>query len=282
MVFDSVLERYQRYLQEERGSSTATARVYQIDIAWLIEKFSLEDPNDIPSLSPKEIQAQLGGFKPSTQMRRMAGLSSFFKFLSRKEDIPCNFDFQRPENGDREEQPPYVSKEAYHKIREIKFSRNGQDARNLALLDILYGTGIRTSTASALNWENVDLKTNSLRGLERYVREIPLSQESQESLTAYHQEILPENQKVPCFRNRGNERLSRRSILKVITKYGEEETGIELSPRTLRWSCLCNLMEEGRNIEDVLELMGYNIKTAGTFYAKAYKLRKLFPRKEAQ
>ncbi len=276
MVFQDVLNRYQDYLQD-KGKTKKTSHCYRTDVDWLIKIFSIQDLNAFSSLSARSIQKQLGCFELSTQRRKMAGLESFFKFLSEKESISCNFDLQRPKNVTK--QLTYLSQEAYSMLRQIKISRDDQvNIKNLALLDVLYGSGIKVSTASALNWEQINLKKNYLKNLEGYVRTVPLSQESQKSFKAYKQTV--QNRASACFLNDEDKRIATGGIHRKIRDYGER-IGIPLSPTVLRRSYLFRLMAEEKSCEEVFNLMGYD--PSGKYcYSTAYSyLKRIFPQMKA-
>lgn len=289
MLVDQLLERYQKNLLDETKSE-GTVQVYRSDAKWLFKTFSIISPLDIPHLSPKEIQQQLAQFKSGTQRRKLAGLRSFFRFLTTKEGISCSFFIPYPKNDDDQKAdesfPLYISREIYLAMRSHTFPcKKGHPPntpRNLALLDLLYGNGLSERTLSHLIWENIDLLGNHLRGIEGYLINLPLTEESQESLRVYKEVRKLQDNIEPLLINRFHERLGKRSIREIIQQYGES-VDLHISPSSLRWSYFVNLMDQGAAPEEVLKLMGYSHSTYKSRVVRGSRLRKKYLQfKEAQ
>jgi len=261
MTFFTVVERYRQYLLDH-AKSTETARAYCTDAGWLIHEFSLRDYCDIQRLSSKEIQEHLTEFKPSTQLRKLSALKSFFSFLA-YEGTPNDFTFQYPKKHEDELFYTYISPDEYQTIREASFSHSSNGVplnpeRNLALFDLLYGSGLKVKTAASLRYSQVDFHNKRLHGLEGYVIDIPLTEQSQGSLKTHCDfNNLSENDHI--FKNRSGNTCGHKALRNIVTKYGEA-VGKEISSGDLRWSYFINLAKRGTSFEEIIDFMGYRLK----------------------
>lgn len=276
MSWEEIIERFESYMKL-LNYSDETAKAYRNDVQWLTKEFSIKNPDDIKKLSGDGVQQHLSlaPLEYATQRRRVAGLLTFFSYLEKEEHLPCSILLQYPKKDNNTEPLQHViSKKEYKKMRKVIFPHN--TIRNLAILDVMYGSGLPISITHNLDWMNVSLEERVLKDLEGYSCDIPLSKESQESLYKYIKEN-PINNSNALFLNRFKERITTRGIRKIIKIFGES-IGIEAAPSALRWGFFVNRMDEGRELEEIISLMGYE-----TLHTDAYRsqIRKLYQRIKA-
>ena len=137
--------------------------------------------------------------------------------------------------------------------------------RDRAILETLYSTGLRVSELTALNVSDIDLQGGILKARGKGSREriVPIGENATEKLTRY----LDVRSKISrintddsdaLFLNRFGDRLSSRSIRKILDKY-IRQTGLDerTSPHTLRHSFATHLLNQGANLRIVQELLGH-------------------------
>ncbi len=136
-------------------------------------------------------------------------------------------------------------------------------SRDRALLEILYGAGLRAEEASRLSLEDVDLAGQELkvRGKGKKDRMVPLGQCAHGALKEYfrqrtEQKALEPNDAV--FLNAAGNRLSTRGIAYLLTKYLRQlSTRVHLSPHSLRHSFATHLLDSGADLRAIQELLGH-------------------------
>jgi integrase/recombinase XerC len=139
--------------------------------------------------------------------------------------------------------------------------------RDLAILEVLYSSGIRVSELAGLNWSSVDFDQRlvSVVGKGNKERIVPIGKEALKALRAYWEASLPVRKKAgmdsrnsPLFLNYRGGRLSTRSIGKIVKKYGlEGGLMVDITPHSLRHTFATHLLDGGADLRAVQELLGH-------------------------
>jgi integrase/recombinase XerC len=136
--------------------------------------------------------------------------------------------------------------------------------RDRAILELLYGSGLRVAEVASLTVEAVDLERARVlvHGKGSKDREVPLSDYSVEAVRAYlvggRPAMGPEEATRTLFFNRRRKDISTRDIRAMVTQYGERTlSGRRVTPHTLRHSFATHLLEGGADIRAVQELLGH-------------------------
>jgi integrase/recombinase XerC len=148
---------------------------------------------------------------------------------------------------------------------EAPFADDAWAVRDRALLELLYGCGLRVSEACGLDLGDVDLDRDRVRVLGKggKEREVPIGDAAADALRSY---LKDGRREAPAeagdpkafFRNRRGKRLSARDARAVVEKYRRLVlAGRRVSPHTLRHSFATHLMEGGADIRAVQELLGH-------------------------
>ncbi len=149
----------------------------------------------------------------------------------------------------------------------------GDDAlarRDRAILEVLYGTGLRISELVGLSLSDLDLDGSLLRAMGKGSKEriVPLGRLANEALGEYlsvpgRDELVPERwarrgDAEAVFLNRRGSRLSRQGAWQIVRRYGDRcGLGDHLSPHVLRHSCATHMLDHGADIRVVQELLGH-------------------------
>ncbi len=265
-------EAFVNYLRYERNMSPETIRAYEKDLHQFIRFFAKGDgspvhPGEITSLQVREYLADLRekNYQKTTVVRKLATIRSFYKFLLKKGHVSTNplVEIQTPKVEKR--LPHFLAVEEVEKLLAAPQGTTFQSIRDRGILEVLYSTGLRVSELTALNVGDIDFTGEILkaRGKGRTERIMPIGRPALEAVRKYIdiRSTVPRiNESDPdaLFLNRFGDRLSSRSIRKILDKY-IRVTGLneKTSPHTLRHSFATHLLNRGANLRMVQELLGH-------------------------
>ncbi|MEM7232107.1 MAG: tyrosine recombinase XerC [Planctomycetota bacterium] len=260
------------YLRYERNMSPETIRAYEKDLHQFLRFFAQRDgkeikPGEITPLQVREFLAQLKekNYQKTTVVRKLATIRSFYKFLLRKGYVTTN-PMQEIETPKVEKKlPHFLSTDEVEKLLNAPQGTTFQSTRDRAILETLYSTGLRVSELTALNLSDLDFTSEVIkaRGKGRRERMVPIGSFALQAIKRYveaRSQVPRVNEDDPdaLFLNRFGDRLSSRSIRKILDKY-IKITGLseKTSPHTLRHSFATHLLNRGANLRMVQELLGH-------------------------
>ena len=281
MSWDIWINSYQQYLRIEKSLSIHTIDAYKIDIKKLGQYFTT---NENPK-NPKDVQyedfmgflAQLHQEKISarSQSRIISSIKSFYKFLFLEKEITTNPSdlIESPKIGKK--LPEFLTIDEIDLLIQSIDRSKKEGERNLAMLEVLYGCGLRVS-------ELIDLKISEIYWKEGFIRIIgkgnkerlvPLGKIASKHLKIYIQEVRVHQKNIKeefidhVFINKNGTKLSRVMIFKII-KSLKQKSGINknISPHTLRHSFATHLVEGGADLRAVQEMLGHQSITTTEIY----------------
>lgn len=256
-----LLQDYNYHLRIERAMSHNTVASYCSDI----EKFLNSLDCRAEEAGPDEITSFLSSHKDSkrSQARRLSSLNSFYRWMMAEglvKDNPCDR-VDAPKLG--RYLPDVLSVEEIESIIDTVDCSTGKGIRDKAILETLYGCGLRVSEAVGLRISNLYLDEGFIRVIGKGDKErvIPIGEFASDAIMRYL-EVRP----VPAdsssddilFLNRFGKALSRVSMFKMI-KEQTLKSGIrkEVSPHTFRHSFATHLVENGADLRIVQEMLGH-------------------------
>ncbi len=270
---DPWLDGFLNHLAYERNASPHTIRSYRRDVtaflAWAEGRIGRAVGAGLwPRVEASTIRAFLASLhadhEKSSISRTLSGLKAFFSFLVREGHLCAS-----PAEGIS---APKVPKrlprflpvdEVLHLIGAV----TGDDlagTRDRAILEVLYGTGIRVGELVGLDGRDLRLgaRTARIRGKGRVERETPLTDPSVRSLEAYldlrSRNRLPLEPGGPVFLNARGGRLSDRSVRRILNHWIEQAAiARQVSPHTLRHSFATHLLAGGADLRSIQELLGH-------------------------
>jgi integrase/recombinase XerC len=270
VTFGDALDAFQRHLRVERNVSDHTRRAYVSDVRQLADfAGGGVAPADV---TPTDVRAFLAdrrrrGRHPATLGRKLAAVRSFFRFLVR--EGVCGLDptvgIPMPKTGKRLPRPLAVD-DCVALIDGPPARAGARDLRDRALVEVLYGAGLRVGEVASLRVRDVDLHRGDVRvsgkgGKERIV---PLPSAAREALAAYLDArrgagLLAE----PLFvtlraRSGGPRALADRDIRRVL-KARARAVGLteHVHPHRLRHSYATHLLDMGADLRAIQELLGH-------------------------
>ena len=265
-------EKFFAYLIASRNLSQHTVKNYRIDLDSyfkFIEKRMPESPI-IDSTAVSLIRSYLSylltqGYSRRTIARKIAAMRSFGKYLCREQVLDQN-PFVGIRTPKLEKRLPQFLE--FHEIDDLLKLPDSDilGIRDKALLEILYGTGIRVSEAVGLECSKIDLqgKFVLIYGKGAKERLVPLGSFAAEALFSYMESVRPRlalRSKIKTeilFLNHRGGALTDRSVRNIINKYIRlMSLRKKVSPHTLRHTFATHLMNKGADLRSVQELLGH-------------------------
>ena len=271
-----ILKDYNNYLRIERAMSQNTVASYCSDIARFFKYFESKCGRVVAErLTAEDINEYLAAssqISPRSQARLLSSLRSFYTWMvlegSVKEN-PCDR-VDMPKLG--RYLPDVLSEDEVFRIIDNVDVSTWQGCRDKAILEVLYGCGIRVSEAVGLKISCLYLKEGFIRviGKGNKERVVPVNEFAAESLIRYL-----DRRPVPAiseaddivFLNRFGKPLSRQSMFKMV-KVQTLLAGVrkEISPHTFRHSFATHLVEHGADLRVVQEMLGHESVTTTEIY----------------
>jgi integrase/recombinase XerD len=203
-------------------------------------------------------------YATSTIARKIAAIKSFFHFLAKQGVV----DFDPTENLDSPKVNKYlpraISVKEIQKLLEQPAKMNTPEAvRDLAMLGLLYTTGMRVSELVSLDLDDVDIQAGKVNcaGKANKVRIIPVPAEQKLVLENYVKNVRPQlvgnNTETAVFVNHRGKRLTRQGFWLILKAYADQAGISDITPHTLRHSFAAHMLGEGENLRRVQELLGH-------------------------
>jgi integrase/recombinase XerC len=213
-------------------------------------------------------------YTKSTTARKLATLRSFFKFLIRRGLLSVNplSTIRTPKQEKR--LPKCLDLEQVQKLLDAPDDNDLLGARDKAMLEVLYSSGIRVSELVELEISDLDLQEGILRvrGKGRKDRLTPIGSQAIKALQRYFELRNADNKTQTqntqrVFLNKHGEPLSTRSVRRKLDKY-LVEAGLDpgISPHTLRHSFATHLLNNGADLRSVQELLGHQSLSTTQIY----------------
>lgn len=278
MDLERALTDYLDYLAVERGASPHTVEAYGRDlgryVTWLGER-GITSPDDVGVSDVEAYVAALTGrgLAPATVERAASAMKGFHRFLV-AEQVTSNLptaDLPLPEKPRR--LPQVLSHEQAAALLDQPWPETARGQRDRAMLEVLYGCGLRVSELCGLDLRDVSLEDELLRvfGKGEKERLVPVMGTAREALGSYLDSWRPSltSARRPTqavFLNARGGRISRQSVFTTVERAGRL-VGIEgLHPHTLRHTYATHLLEGGADLRVVQELLGHASVTTTQLY----------------
>ena len=269
---DSYINAFLIWLEVEKGYSPNTISGYGHDLSEFAA--TLEKDLDIKSIDIFHIRrfvvSLYGHNGASTVARKLSALRTFFKFVLREKIISNDpvCDITGPKIG--KYLPTFLTVDEVFLLLETPGKKDRYMLRDLAILELLYSTGMRVAELVSRNLLNLDFTTEMLRvrGKGNKERLVPVGRPALEAVSAWtgqRDQLIADRakrgrpvEKEALFLNGRGSRLTTRSVERLVKSYGER-AGIPqiVTPHALRHSFATHLLEMGADLRSVQELLGH-------------------------
>lgn len=277
------LEQFIRYVQLEKNFSLHTVREYEYDIRHFLAFLETEGVTDLTNV--EYIHARLYVTKlydekkaRTSISRKISSVRSFFRFLNREfqlDDAP----FRSLYHPKKEERlPNFFYEEELARLFEVNAGNDMKAMRNMALLELLYATGMRVSECTSLELSHIDFHYSIVRvmGKGRKERIIPFGDFAHNALTNYINEARPhlmknKNHNIVFVNLRGGE-LTPRGVRHILSEMIEATSlHTKIYPHMLRHSFATHLLNNGADMRTVQELLGHSHLSSTQVYTHVTK-----------
>ena len=272
--FARVLGEYERYLTAERNLTPHTVRAYTADVVGLLEHASRLGHTDLGSLDLRSLRSWLArqqttGKARTTLARRATAARVFTAWLARTGRIPDDVGASLGSPRSRRVLPPVLRPdEASDLIRAAAaLADDGSPVgiRDVAMLELLYATGIRVGELVGLDLDDVDRERNVVRvfGKGRKERMVPFGHPAAVALdrwlTAGRPLLRVEGAGAALFLGSRGRRIDPRAVRTLVHQRIAEVPGApDIGPHGLRHTAATHLLEGGADLRSVQELLGHS------------------------
>lgn len=264
---ERLLDGYLQALSARKNLSAYTLRNYATDLRHFFE-FVDERERSIASVDRLLIREYLSslvadGFASGSVSRKVSTLRAFFSYLRDEELLDA--DPMLGVRGPRRERrlPTFLTQEQIDTLIDAPDGDKAQAVRDRAMLELLYGCGLRVSELVGLDVGSVDLEDRTARVLGKGSRErvVMMGKPAAKAVRRYLQDARPQLAHAPetaLFLNRDGGRLSQRAVQIIVRKHATA-AGIERSvhPHLLRHTFATHMLEGGAEIRVVQTLLGH-------------------------
>ena len=268
---EELIAKFIRYLQVERNASANTLDAYEKDIRdfasfinqgakddYLLNQITMDDARAYARYLREKRQ-----LKKTSLERHISSLRSFYRFLYREGEIDNNPFLLVALPRQEKNLPRFLYYDELTMLLDAP-KADYQGCRDRAIMELLYGGGLRVSECVNLDISDVDfdLGTVLVLGKGNKERLQPLGEYASVALKEY----LKQRQKAgfsveraqPLFLNNRNKRIGDRSIRAMIDKYMKQTAQVKhISPHALRHSFATHLLDNGADIRAIQELLGH-------------------------
>ncbi|GGF11141.1 tyrosine recombinase XerC [Halobacillus andaensis] len=275
------------YLQIEKNASSLTITNYKEDLRDFMNFLQAESMASLKQVDYSVIRVYLSQLHNKQLSRRsisrkLSCLRSFYRFLEREKLVEQNpfLNVRMPKSENPI--PQFFYEEEIKYLFEVSDVTTPLGQRNQALIELLYGTGMRVSECEQLEQGDIDFSLSTLlvRGKGRKERYVPFGQFAFDALTTYLHEGRPDLQSEKTegtsrvFLNARGGPLTARGIRTILNKMVEDAAlTVDIHPHKLRHTFATHLLNEGADLRSVQELLGHEHLSSTQIYTHVTKDR---------
>ena len=280
MINNPYLKSFKDYLKLERSLSGNSIDAYLTDIDKLFQYFdSINKHTNLKDVTSNDLKLFITwinelGMLPSTQARVISGLKSFFSFLLLEQIITIDPTALLESPRLSRKLPDTLNIIEINQLIEAIDASKPDGMRNKAILEVLYGCGLRVTELISLRISNIHYESEYIKVIGKGNKEriVPIGASALKFIKIYIEESrvhisIKKGFEDYIFLNRGGTGLSRISVFTMI-KALALKAGINksISPHTFRHSFATHLIEGGADLRAVQEMLGHSSITTTEIY----------------
>ena len=262
------LRAFLMHLASERGLADNSLQAYRRDLRDL-GRWLARHGTDLLAAGPEEFRGYLRdqtrqGKSTRTVARRLAAIRVFLRFLTLEghDRLPVLAQLERPKP--ERPLPKVLNKAQVNQLISAPDPESALFFRDVAILELLYASGLRASELCELKLSDVNLQAGCVRvwGKGSKERVVPLGRAAAEALSRYQAETRPKldrHNATRMFLSRTGKPLDRIALWMLVEKYGRSSGLLRsISPHTLRHCFASHLLGGGADLRVVQELLGHS------------------------
>lgn len=269
MLIELAIDEFLAHMRVERGSSALTVEAYGADLAdyasFLAEAgVTHVERVDRDAVVAYEADLTERGYAVTSIDRHLSAVKSFHKFCVREEYAKANPASNVHLPAPPERLPDVLSIEQVNTLLESVGGHDPTSLRNRAILEVLYGCGLRVSECTGLDLGNCALSEGYLRVIGKGDKEriSPIAGCALQALAMYLEDgrpafAKPQKPTAAVFLNVRGTRLSRQSVHKIVAQAGLGIGVDNLHPHTLRHSFATHMLAGGADLRVIQEILGH-------------------------
>ncbi|MGD8413808.1 MAG: tyrosine recombinase XerC [Candidatus Latescibacterota bacterium] len=287
MKIDTAIDKFRDHLVHEREVSPRTVTGYTTDLVQLTAHVHarLGDGARLCDVDIREIRSYLGeqlkkGLTSRSMMRKISSIRTFFRFAAARGLVDEDPTLYLAQQIRRQTIPTVVSEERVRQMMELPDTDTPKGLRDRAILEFLYGTGVRLSEMLVLNVGDFLPIGETIRVVGKGDKErvVPFGGMARQSLFDYWRSRFGLSGEVtegrlatlkeePAFSSDGKRRVSARTVQRIVEKYIERVASVSAaSPHTLRHAFATHLLDNGADLRAVQELLGHESVSTTQIY----------------
>ncbi|MBP2077647.1 tyrosine recombinase XerC [Oceanobacillus polygoni] len=283
-TFAAYTEAFIEYLQIEKNASPYTVKYYQNDLEVFFDFLLQEGIDDLHVVSHREVRLFLTRLYEQKLNRRsvsrkLSSLRSFYKFMEREEWVEKNPFVHIHLPRAAKPIPGFFYMEELEKLFEVNDLNSPTGQRDQAILEVLYGTGIRVSECQGLKLGDIDFSIGTIfvKGKGRKERYVPFGRFAEIALETYihdgRMKLLEKSIDTDAvFLNARGKPLTTRGIRVILNKIVERAAlTVEIHPHKLRHTFATHMLNEGADLRTVQELLGHENLSSTQIYTHVTK-----------
>ncbi|MGX7107070.1 tyrosine recombinase XerC [Hutsoniella sourekii] len=284
----SQIDEFLTYLEVERRYSKQTIKAYASDLDQFQGFLDSTDPTDLADLTYTDIRLFIAylheqGIQRTSVARKLSSLRTFFKYSLRKGWIEHNPMELVHYSSKRDRLPDFFYEAEIDQILQLaRQSKLANPKRNLAIIELLYATGMRVAELVGLEDYQVDFQNQIIRvrGKGDKERIVPVGDAAIEALTNYCQEERPKLLALGAdpdlshhlFLSDKGQALSEDQVRRILNLLSQEGGNkLKIHPHKFRHTFASHLMNHGADMRSVQELLGHEDLSSTQIYTHITK-----------
>lgn len=265
-----LVEAFLLNMSAERGLSANTLTAYRHDLTQFLAYLAAQEIETVAAITPGHVYGFLAGLRragqrPASIIRKAISLKLWMQFLCRdghRADDPA----QAVEAGKLDQRlPTTLSLPEIERLMTAPLGETSEGLRDRAMLETMYGCGLRVSELVSLKSEDVDLRAGLVRpfGKGGKERQVPLGDGVHDTLAAYlsrsRPTLLANHPPTPfLFVTRRGGPMTRQHFLVLVKAYARQSGIVRtISPHVLRHSFATHLLSGGADLRAIQEMLGH-------------------------